>query len=276
MLTYLITGEFILEYNTACLSKSINESFAHGGETITIRGLGFKADNKNKSHYRCRFGANAAASGDASIVSNSELVSLVADDGVDAEARLVSEEELMCTVPLWRWAAGVAHVLLLECSQASCSTVPNLPGANSFLYIEEWFAMTERQGAAKGNQRIDVFGLGFTSNSSYKCVFVSPIVIMATGAQALNSTHASCLTPLWAAAGHAADVVQFQLHNLAGVCRKGTCAIEYTPATNAHVCDSQCERQCATAKTTTLVNVSDSTDSLSTLSRCKGRCTSIP
>ena len=25
--------------------------------------------------------------------------------------------------------------------------MPNLPGANSFLYIEEWFAMTERQGA---------------------------------------------------------------------------------------------------------------------------------
>ena len=95
MLTYLSTGEFILEYNTAWLSKSINESFAYGGETMTIRGLGFKADNKNKSHYRCRFGANAAASGDASIISNSVLVSLVADDGVDAEARLMSVEVLI-------------------------------------------------------------------------------------------------------------------------------------------------------------------------------------
>ena len=40
-----VLDEALNEPITAWLSKSINESFAHAGETMTIRGLGFKADN---------------------------------------------------------------------------------------------------------------------------------------------------------------------------------------------------------------------------------------
>ena len=211
------TGKIL--YSAGWHSKSLNQSLADGGQSVTLTGLGFKPLHSHQDYtFTCRFssadrGSDENAHTDTSAISSDHT-------WIDAPALVLSDSQVACTVPRWMRAAAYVQLLLRQCVHTICSAVPQKQGVEIFEYKEVWGRLSLKDGGSQGSGSVTggdllfVGGLAFKTDGHYVCTFTRDslqVQNMQTGAVVLNETLLMCLTPPWVEK-FVAQTVRFQLH----------------------------------------------------------------